>query len=271
VQISIRPVMGIFDDLEGAVAEKYGLREVIVVETTQYNDHDTVIREIGTGAAEYLLRVLQPREVIVMSWGSSLLHTINSLYATASRSEADGVTVVQGLGGLGDPTNEIHAADLARRLARVLGGQAVLLPAPGIAGTAAAAHALHTDPHVQRAIDQAASATVALMGIGAPRSDSILIRQGTIVSWGELAALQDRGAVGDINLRYFDQDGHLIESGLNDRVIGLTLDQIRQIGTVVGIAGGEAKLKAIQGAVHGKLVDVLVTDDVTARHLLAGT
>ena len=77
-----------------------------------------------------------------------------------------------------------------------------------------------------------------------------------------------QGAVGDINLRYFDSNGRLIESMLNDRVIGLTLDDIRQIETVVGVAGGEAKLDAIRGALDGSLVDVLVTDHVTGQRLL---
>jgi len=108
----------------------------------------------------------------------------------------------------------------------------------------------------------------AFMGIGAPRRDSILIRRGTIVDWEELSALKSKGAVGDINLRYFDIDGMQIASALNDRVIGLTLDEIHQIETVVGVAGGEAKYYAIQGAVRGQLVDVLVTDDATARRLL---
>jgi DNA-binding transcriptional regulator LsrR (DeoR family) len=194
---------------------------------------------------------------------------VNALYASASTSEVEGMTVVQGLGGLGDPTNEVHAADLTRRLARILSGQAVLLPAPGVAGTLAAANAFLTDPHVRGALEQGASASLAFMGIGAPRQDSILIRQGTIVEWEELAELQQRGAVGDINLHYFDADGQLVASDLDRRVIGLTLDDIRRINTVVGVAGGAAKLKAIQGALEGRLVNVLVTDHLTGERLLA--
>jgi DNA-binding transcriptional regulator LsrR (DeoR family) len=268
VQISIRPVMGIFTDLERALEQVYNLREAIVVETTDYGEHDTVTREIGMAAAEYLLRVIQPGDAITISWGSTLLGMVNALYATAVRIDIDGLTVVQALGGLGDPTDEVHAADLTRRLARILGGQAVLLPAPGAAGTLAAREALMGDPHVQRALEQASQANLAVMGIGAPRPDSVLIQHGSIIQWEELAALQEQGAVGDINLRYFDEDGQPMDSDLDRRIIGLTLEDIQQIETVVGIAGGDAKFNAIQGAVSGQLVDVLVTDDVTAHRLL---
>jgi DNA-binding transcriptional regulator LsrR (DeoR family) len=124
------------------------------------------------------------------------------------------------------------------------------------------------DPHVQRALEQASQANLAVMGIGAPRPDSVLIQHGSIIQWEELAALQEQGAVGDINLRYFDEDGQPMDSDLDRRIIGLTLEDIQQIETVVGIAGGDAKFNAIQGAVSGQLVDVLVTDDVTAHRLL---
>jgi len=106
------------------------------------------------------------------------------------------------------------------------------------------------------------------MGIGAPHHDSILMREGTIVHWPELRTLRQRGAVGDINLRYFDQAGQLVSSDLNDRVIGLTLDEIRSIKKVVGIAGGEEKLNAVLGAVRGGLINVLVTDHITAEKLV---
>jgi DNA-binding transcriptional regulator LsrR (DeoR family) len=59
-----------------------------------------------------------------------------------------------------------------------------------------------------------------------------------------------------------------VASDLDDRVIGLTLDEIRQIEHVVGVAGGSAKQDAIRAALDGKLIDVLVTDHVMAKRLV---
>jgi DNA-binding transcriptional regulator LsrR (DeoR family) len=106
------------------------------------------------------------------------------------------------------------------------------------------------------------------MGIGAPRRESILVQEGNIVSWQELAALKDQGAVGDINLRYFDDRGQRVSSDLDNRVIGLTLDEIKKIDHVVGVAGGAEKFKAIRAALKGKLANVLITDHMTAQRLL---
>ena len=168
VLISIRPLTGIFDKIERDLERRYGLSEAVVAETSAYEDHDTVTREIGVAAAEYLRRVVQPGDAITISWGSSLLGMVNPLDTLATKTDLDGVTVIQGLGGLGDPNNEIHAADLTRRLARILGGQAILLPAPGVAGSTAAGQALLSDPHVQAALASGRAANLAFMGIGAP-------------------------------------------------------------------------------------------------------
>jgi DNA-binding transcriptional regulator LsrR (DeoR family) len=268
VRINIRPVMGVYGDLEQGLEQRYGLDEAIIVETTAYDNQLVVTREIGAGAVEYLLRVLRPHDVVVVSWGGSLLGMVDALQASSGVKRLSGVKVVQGLGGLGDPTNETHAADLTRRLARILDGRAVLLPAPGVAGSLETRMAYAGDPFVARSLQQGAAANLAFMGIGAPRPDSILCREGTIVSWPELAALEKQGAVGDINLRYFDNQGQRVASDLDDRVIGLTLDEIRQIDRVVGIAGGSAKFEAIRAALKGKLVDILVTDHMLAQRLL---
>ena len=95
------------------------------------------------------------------------------------------------------------------------------------------------------------------------------MRAGQIVHWSELQTLQQRGAVGDINLRYFDKYGQQIESDLDDRVIGLSLEEIHAIDIVVGVAGGAAKVPAILGALRGNLINVLVTDQQTAVSILA--
>lgn len=268
VQINVNPIMGTFADVETALAERFELQEAIVVETTAYDDQLVVAREVGAGAAEYLLRVIESNDTIVMSWGGSLLGMVNGVAANRRREDLTGVTVIQGLGSLGDPNNDAHASDLTRRLARSLNGQAILLPAPGAAGSRATRDAFYHDPQVNQVLQMACAATMMFTGIGAPRPDSVLVREGNIVTWPELATLMEQGVVGDLNLRYFDEGGRKFSCELDDRVIGLDIDQMQAINLVVGVAGGLAKFRAIKAALRGKLVDVLVTDHVTATQLL---
>jgi DNA-binding transcriptional regulator LsrR (DeoR family) len=267
VQIVIRPLTGSFNKLEESLEKRYRLREALIVETSAYTNHSVVAREVGVAAADYLRRVIRSEDTVVISWGESLLGMVNALSA-GQTIDVEGTTVIQGLGGLADPNEEVHAADLTRRLAKALQGQAVLLPAPAIAASRRAREAFYADGHTATVLEKARRAKLAFMGIGAPRPDSILVREGSVVTWSQLGTLMKQGAVGDINLRYFNAQGKRIASELNNRVIGLTLEQIKEIELVVGVAGGSAKYGAIHAALMGELVDVLVTDHITARELL---
>jgi DNA-binding transcriptional regulator LsrR (DeoR family) len=269
VRIVVEPLQGVHAEKEKGLEERYGLAEAVVVETSSYNDQSVVARETGVGAADYLLRVVRPKDRVVLSWGGTLLGMVNGVRRHPHR-DLHGVLVIQGLGGVADPGRDTHSSELARRLAQFLGGRAMPLPAPGVAGNRAARNAFLRDAHVAKVLDAARAADVAFVGIGAPRQDSILVREGSIVKWEELEALKARGAVGDINLRYFDRHGSAITSDLDDRVVGIALEDFRRIPHVVGVAGGAAKLEAIRGALQGKLVDVLITDHITAQRLLEG-
>jgi DNA-binding transcriptional regulator LsrR (DeoR family) len=128
--------------------------------------------------------------------------------------------------------------------------------------------ALLSDVHVQRAVEAFDDLDVAFVGIGAPTRDSVTMRDGSIITRAELDGLLRRGAVGDIALRYYDNSGECIESDINDRIIGMTLAQLKQVPRIVGVSGGPQKVAAIAAALRGKLVNVLVTDSVTAQKLL---
>jgi deoxyribonucleoside regulator len=115
----------------------------------------------------------------------------------------------------------------------------------------------------------ARSADIALVGIGSSDSDFMTVPD--IWQYLPPAALPDllaKGAIGSINLQYFGTNGCLVPCDFNNSVIGLTLDEMRKIPRVVGIAGGPAKVKAIDAALRAQLIDVLVTDHVTAIALL---
>jgi DNA-binding transcriptional regulator LsrR (DeoR family) len=124
------------------------------------------------------------------------------------------------------------------------------------------------DRYVREAMELFKQVTIALVGIGTVEPSGLLASSGNIFSSEELAMLREAGAVGDICLRFFDASGQPVETPLNERVIGMNLEQLRQVKRAVGIAGGKQKLCAIRGALQGRLINVLITDHLTAQQLL---
>ena len=82
-----------------------------------------------------------------------------------------------------------------------------------------------------------------------------------------MAELRQRGAEGDVCLRFFDKDGDVVRTPLGERVIGMTLDQLHAVPRIVAVAGGKRKLDAIRAALLGRHVNVLITDRHTAARL----
>ena len=74
-------------------------------------------------------------------------------------------------------------------------------------------------------------------------------------------------AVGDILVRFFDQDGNLVETGLEKRVISMSLEELSKVGRAIGVAGGSRKYASILGALRGHWINILVTDHFTAKWL----
>jgi DNA-binding transcriptional regulator LsrR (DeoR family) len=265
ISITLTPPPNGLADLEHALEREFGLQEAVVVPVSDPAHHPTVVRELGPAAAECLLRCISGDEVIATAWGTSILAMTKALHY----GSWPGVTVVQLLGGLGPPDTLEHSAELTQHLALKLGAKLRLLPAPGIVATREMAEALKRDAQIAAVLRLAAEADVALVGLGAPTPHSIVLRTGTILDSEDLDCLRELGAVGDIALRYMDGDGSPIDLEINERIIGLTLEQIGNIPRVIGIAGGTAKHAIIRAALQGNILDALVTDQSTAETLLA--
>lgn len=267
VRVTVNVPYGVYSHLEDQLQQMYGLKEAVVVDSVEHNDQ--IMRDIGSAAAYYLETTLRTGDVIgVSSWSMTLLAMVDTLQPLTRASQ---IRVSQILGGLGSPSAAVYASRLVGRLANLVRGDAVLLPAPGIVGSPEAVPILLEDRYVHDAMALFDQITIALVGIGNVEPSGLLASSGNIFSPEELNMLQAAGAVGDICLRFFDAAGAPVVTSLNNRVIGMELDQLKKVKRAVGIAGGKQKVNAIRGALRGQLINVLITDRLTAEHLLQST
>ena len=266
VRTTVIPPPGTFADLEMALRDKYGLNEAIVVDCSEDRD-GAIMARIGEAAAHFLEVTLQAGEVIgVSSWSQTILRMVDNIHPLKA---AKARYVVQLLGGMGDASVQTHATQLIARLAKLTGGEARLLLVQGITSSREAKLVMLADPVVRGTMDLFGRLSLTIVGIGAVEPSELLARSGNVFSRQELSLLNEAGAVGEISFRFFDKEGRLVDTPLNERVLGVTLDDLRKADRVMALAGGEAKTAAIAGALHLGLIDVLVTDKFTAARLIA--
>jgi DNA-binding transcriptional regulator LsrR (DeoR family) len=265
VRITISLPPGTHTEVEESLQSRYRLDEAVVVDCLE--DEAQIAHDLGAAAAFYLENTLKPSDMVgISSWSAALLQMVNAMHPSQRFKDS---RVIQILGGVGSPSAEVHATQVTRRLADLIGGEATLLPAPGVVGSRSAREVLLKDRFVREALDLFPKVTIALVGIGATEPSRALASSGNIFSPQEIRLLAGKGAVGDICLRFFDASGRQVITELNDRVISMELDQLRAVRRVVGVAGGRRKINAIRGALAGKLVNVLITDLASAERLIA--
>jgi DNA-binding transcriptional regulator LsrR (DeoR family) len=245
-----------------ALRARWGLREALVVTP---DDPEELLPALGAGAARLLRRLLRPGDVLGIAWGSTLHATVSALEAEGGPRPVD---VVQLAGGLQGVEPAYNAIELARRAARALGGRLYPLYAPALLESAATCARLLREPSVASSVRMFDQVTVAMVGIGAlqPQPTSALYLGG-VLSQATLEALHRLGAVGDAFCHFLDADGNVLAE-FSDRIIGMKVEQITAVPLRIGVAGGTGKLTAIRAALHGGLVNAMVTDVATAEALL---
>ncbi len=266
VRTTVIPPPGTFAELESALRERYGLTEAIVVDCSEDRD-GAIMARIGEAAAHFLEATLQLHEVIgVSSWSQTILRMVDNIHPFKG---VKAKYIVQILGGMGDASVQTHATELTARLAKLTGGEPRSLLVQGVTSSREAKLVMLSDPFVRGTMDLYGRLSLAIIGIGAVEPSELLARSGNVFSKEEMAMLYEAGAVGEISFRFYDRNGQEVITPLNDRVIGISLEDLRKADRVMALAGGASKTEAIAGALRAGLIDVLVTDKFTAARLTA--
>lgn len=264
VRTTIIPPPGTFADLETALRARYDLTEAIVIDCSEDRD-GAIMARIGEAAAHFLEVTLQPDEIIgVSSWSQTILRMVDNIHPMKGTKARH---VVQILGGMGESSVQTHATELIGRLAKLSGADARLLLVQGITSSREAKLVMLADPVVRGTMDLLGRLSLAIIGIGAVEPSELLARSGNVFSKQELSQLYEAGAVGEISFRFYDREGRPVDTPLNERVIGITLEQLKKADRVIALAGGASKTEAIAGALRLGIIDVLVTDKFTAARL----
>jgi DNA-binding transcriptional regulator LsrR (DeoR family) len=267
VRTSVVVPKELYANLEDELETRYGLLDAHVVDLVS-DDEESAARELGAAAAVHVAPALFGFDVIgFSSWSRPLLAMVDFLRPTHRPAAR---YIVEMLGDLGHPVAQLAVAQATQKLAELTGAEAVLLRTPGLAPSAALRAAIVAqDIYVQRGLAMLERVQVALVGIGSVTLSELLHRSGAILEPKQVVDLQERGAAGNINLRFFDGDGRVLASPVDDRVIGMTLTQLRHVERSIAVSGGPGKAQAVRGALIGGWIDVLVTDTATAQTLLA--
>ncbi|HEY8200420.1 MAG TPA: sugar-binding transcriptional regulator [Actinomycetota bacterium] len=262
VQIRILDPVGDLDALARTLAARFKLRDVVLADVDPDGQESPRTR-VGRKVGEYLQGLLRDGLTLGVTWGK----TLQEMALTLKPAHLADLTVVQMMGGLAVLEDSMETTRLAQELARILGGRAVQLLAPAFVAEPRARRNILATPAVRQATEFLRRLDAAVVGIGAVSPHVSLVERGYLTA-AEMVRYRRLGARGEMLLQFFDASGVPLEA-LNQRVVGMSLGQLRRVPVVVaGVSGPPEKSEAVLAALRGHLVNVLITDVQTARLVL---
>lgn len=200
---------------------------------------------------------------ITISWGRTVRAIANRIRSTGKSN----LLIVPMVGGLGNKMTRYHSNIVCDIMAKNLGGNSYGLYAPVFVSTKEIKDIIFQDKSIKKVLERCKKADIAIVSIGNILSS--VMRQIDILEEKEVEELLSKGAIGDMNTSFFDKEGNIVQTKLYERTISLTMDELKNIPTVIAVAGGELKIEAIHGALKGKLMDVIILDEGAARAILS--
>lgn len=261
VKVEIAEPSGDHVGLEIALENRFGLDEVVISETSE--NREATERATGRAGAALLARICNRETKLGLSWGVSLRALADStprhLFACAK--------VVPLVGGMGNAKTRLHSNQVCAALAEKLDVESLHLAAPAIVGSPESRSELAELPGIEETLAEGAECDVAVVGIGSILPTSTLVEAGYF-TLEEFLGLRDRGVVGDVCCHFLDADGVHRLPEFSERIVGITLEQLRQIPHSAGIATGIEKAAGVAGVLKGGYVKSLVCDEDLGRALL---
>lgn len=259
VEIRIHNPLEDCAELERGLCGRFGIRRAVVCSVS---GRDEAVRLLMTvrKAAEVLVPVIEKGgQNIALSWG----RTLQALIEELPRVHGEGNTVFPLFGATDSEKTCFLSNELARNFADKIGAEAKYAWFPYRPDRAEDCALLQRTSYYRKIQALWEHIDVAVVGIG---NTAVLRLFEDVFGYRE----QSADVVGDMATHFFTADGTVMEPYSNS--LCASAENLRRAGQTVAIACSsekDDKVEAIAGALRTGLVDLLITDEYTARDVLA--
>ncbi len=253
-----------YENLESQLEEKFDLKEAFIVPTS--DNPDEVYSNLGKAGLILLQRLIKNKMVVGFNWGRSM-GAIGYQAALENFPEVD-ADFVPLVGGSEWLDVDLHVNTICYKVANAFHGRSHYLYAPAITKNPETKQAIVKDTNYLKIQSFWDKLDVAFIGIGSPTlASNVIWTDGLKSDYIQSLNLGNR-IVGEACTRFYDKNGMEVPTEVVDRTISIPFTKLRGVKYVIGVAAFDEKVPAIYSALEGKLINILITDDSTAKKIL---
>ncbi len=243
-------------ELERRICDTFKIKNAVVCGVSNTNDS---VRKLMTvkKASEYILPLLKTgNQKIAISWGRTIQMLIDEFQKVNSTNN-----IVFPLFGATDQEQSCFLSnELARSFADKIGARVKYAWFPYRPDNIADCELFKKTSYYKKLYDLWNDIDIAIIGIG---NNEIIQTFGKVFGYNEKGVC----AIGDISTHFFDIDGKFVQ--LYENTLCASKENLKNAKQTIAIACGDNKTEAIIGALRTKAVDTLITDEYTAKRILA--
>lgn len=263
VEITINFPMERVYSIESELKSIYGLKEAIIIK-----DYGTsfpmLLKRVANTAAAHLDSILQIHTPLGITWGETVYNVVDAI----KPSEKKYINVIQ---LMGSAEHEAHSAydtpELVRKLVDKYDGNISQIYCPLVVENELVRDSLIKEPIIQRVLNEAKEAKVVLTSVGEFYNNKTKAWE-PVLTPGVKQKLKQDGVVGVLLAHFIKADGSLVDEELDKKVIGISLEDLKNIDNVVAVAAGTKKAKSVFGALNGGYINTLIIDELLALEVL---
>ncbi|MBC8130601.1 MAG: sugar-binding transcriptional regulator [Rhizobiaceae bacterium] len=260
VKISLSRSVADLPRLERGLEKAYGLKEAVVAPLSAEDADPTAA--IGAATGQFISDFVKPNMRLGVGWGRTLLNTLDFV----DEKPVPGLAIVSMLGGI-SAVRQYNPAEFAWQFSRLFQADCYLIAAPALVDSLETKRALIERCGIGPVFEMANALDAVLFSVGGISRSSTSYLFGYF-SEEDRRSLIESGAAGDLLYSFYDSAGRMIDHPLNERVMGVGIDQIRGTPHRILTSGGAEKVDAMRAAILMVQPTVLITDEVTAAELL---
>ncbi|MEL7525646.1 MAG: sugar-binding transcriptional regulator [Pseudomonadota bacterium] len=248
-------------ELARRIVDRFGLRDAVVIPSSPDGSERSLDR-VTRVVADWLPGLLEPGDRLGVAWGE----TVYRVAEAAPRIDLADLTVVQ-LVGSRPAALGFAAETCSATLARRYGAHCVNLHVPLVLSDKTLVDKLKQEPVIEAQLQAVASCNKTIFACGTCGEDSHVVHTG-LLEKADIGACAEKGAIGVICGRLIDQDGQGLDRDIEDRMIAVTLEQMRNKDMGLLVGSGPDRAAPMLAAIRGGYATHVATCSDTAADLL---
>ncbi len=251
--------------MEKEAMRKFGLKDIRIINTENLVNQDMIAKMVGKLSGICVMDYLKPGIKVGVGWSRTIYSTLKSMpEIKINKSE-----VVQLSGSVLLDSPEYDGIDMTRKLAKKICAVYYYFPAPMVVSTKEMKERMMNEVAIRIAMEKASQVDLAIVGIGNVVKHNSGLMDGGLIDQLSLKELENKHPAGDILGNQIGRSGEILDVDLNKRVIGLHLEELKKIKSVIAVSTGPEKIMPIYAAIKGKWINILVSDDKTMKAVLS--